>query len=198
MGADVGAEVTLDTVVRVPARNIDRNPPLLIGRGSGGRRAVRIGQEGGDRQAVPLLRGDRVLDIVYKVQHILCALGLILELEALVPAVLPFLGHGDLLKGIGPGVDRSPVFLYDVLSLSAVGLLRGVLHELVRVLLRDDSGQSEEGGLENRVDPRRSHAGLDSDLHAIDDVKADLMLRHILLHLSGKMLCDLILAPAAV
>ena len=71
MRADIRAEVTLDTVVGVPNRNINSNTALLVCGRTLREGTVSILDEGGYRQLVTALSVNRSLDVVNEVNQIL-------------------------------------------------------------------------------------------------------------------------------
>ena len=195
MRADVGTEVTLDTVVGIPLGYVDRDAALLVCGGTGRRAAVYIVRERGYRQVVAFLSVDRSLYGVDELDDVFSSLGNVYHVKTFVLAVLPALRDLDLNDALRSGVDGGPVLLDDVLALAAVGSLRGSLHQLVRLIGRDDSGQGEECGLKDGVDTGRAHAGLDTELNAVDGVELDVVVGDKLLDLSRKVLLKALHIP---
>src|SRR5699024_2392687 len=96
------------------------------------------------------------------------------------------------------GVDSCPVLLNNVVSLTSVSSLCSGFHQLDRLVLRNDSGKFEECGLQDRIDTCRSHAGLDTDLNAVDGVELDVVVCDKRLHLSRKMFLKTFHIPRTV
>ena len=69
MGADKGAAGTLDAVFGFPDGNLRGDTAPFVGSASGRRITVGIGQEGGYRQLIAPLVGDRLLDLSDEIRH---------------------------------------------------------------------------------------------------------------------------------
>ena len=63
----IGTEVTLDTLGRIPGRNVNRNTSLLVSGGSGRSGTVHIILECGYRQSITFLCAYLGLDIVNEI-----------------------------------------------------------------------------------------------------------------------------------
>ena len=144
MRAHICTEVTLDTVVGIPYRNLHCDTALLVSGGAGRSGAVNIIRECGYGQGVTFLSADLGLNVVDKVDNILSSVGHNCVIQTLVLAVLPALRNLNLVHALSACVDCGPVLHNDVLALAAVGSLSGSLHQLVGLLSRDDAGQLEE------------------------------------------------------
>ena len=97
MRANIGTEVTLDTVVRIPYRNIYCDTTLLVCRGTGRSGTVYIILECGYRQVVTFLSVYRSLDVVDEIYNVLSSARLQREsIQSLVLAVLPALRNLNL------------------------------------------------------------------------------------------------------
>ena len=140
MRTNIGTEVTLNTVIRIPCRNVNSNTTLFVSSRSNRCGTVYIACESGNRKIVTFLSGYMILHIVYKVENVLSTLGLRLKFKTFICAVSPFLLYFHFFKSIGTGINCSPVLLNDIFTLTTVGLLSGILHELVSLLLRNDTG----------------------------------------------------------
>ena len=85
----IGTEVTLDTVVNIPYRNIYCNTTLLVCGRTRWCSTVYIILECGYRQGVSFLSAYLGLDIVYEINNFLAALGNYLIIKAFVLALRP-------------------------------------------------------------------------------------------------------------
>ena len=188
MRADIRTEVTLDTVIGIPNRNVNCNTALLVCCRTGRSAAVYVVLECRYRQGVTFLSAYLGLDVVYEVNNVFSSIGYYLVIKTFVFAVLPALRNLYLNNAGSTSIDSCPVLLNNVLTLTAVGLLSCVLHQLNCLLLRDNAGQLEECGLQNGIDTGRAHAGLDTDLNTVDGVEVDVVISDELLHLTRQML----------
>ena len=174
--AYIGAESTLDTCGSIPNRYVNRDAALLECGCAGRCGAVSIRKNIGNLQAC-------------------CNL---MEFKAFINAVCPGSGNFYLVPVLGAGINSLPVLLNDILTLAAVCLLSCVLHQLDRLIFRNDLCDAEECGLQNGVDSCRSHACLDTKLYAIDRIQVDLVIINELLNLAGKFLLEIFIGPVAV
>ena len=88
MRTNVGTEVTLDTVVRIPYGNIHSDAALLVCGGTGRCGTVYVILESRYRQSITFLSAYLGLDVVYKVYNVLSSLGYNCVIQALVLAAL--------------------------------------------------------------------------------------------------------------
>ena len=91
MRADIGTTVTLDTVLRIPYRDIYCDTTLLVSRGTAGCGTVYVILECGYRKRVTLLCVNLCLNIIYKVYNVATAVLCMCEVQSLVSCVLPAL-----------------------------------------------------------------------------------------------------------
>ena len=177
MRADERAESALDTVVRIPGRNLNRDRALFLEGNAVVDRAVEdiVLHEVGYRQIVAFQRVDRH-DMVVKVFVTgQLASGIIAQFS-------PFRLHFNFNQTVFALVDCLVVQLDDFVALLGVGLLRHVLHQLNRFFIRHDLFvQREECRLQDRVGPA-AHADFLSDLGRVDDVELRVLLRQLRQH----------------
>ena len=180
MGTHKGALVALDAFLSVPVGDTDGNAALLIGGRTGGIRAVLHRQQAADRDIV-------ALHAVYRLQE--------------VPDVgrhLSVLGSGCVLGAAPRGRDRHLVETGDALihgitihghhivALLAIGHGDGVLQIFYGVLDGDDIRQLEECRLHDHVGAV-AQAQIPGNVHGVDGVEPDMVLRQIALHGGGKV-----------
>ena len=140
MRADIGTEITLNTVIRIPYRNIYRNTALLISSRTDRSGTVHVALESGYRKIISFLCGNIILNVVYKIESIGSSCCFSLKLKTFIRTICPFLLYFHFFESIGTGIDCSPVLLNDIFTLPSVSLLCGIFHELVSLLLRNDTG----------------------------------------------------------
>ena len=189
MGANHGADCTLDALLGEPLGHFGGDSPLLEAGGVG--RKTSVQGHGGDGNLVSLEEHCRLYDL-------LSVFAGIVGDELLNRGETVALGGDlDLLKGLGGAVDGGPVHLDDLLALGFITLLDGLFDQFDRLFLGKDPGNDEEGGLHNRVDPL-AQADLFGDLQGVDVEEADLLGDDGLLHLLGKVVEDLLVAKLGV
>ena len=167
----IRAESALDAVVAVPYGNVDSDAALLVCSCAGRSGAFVVNACYGYGNGVAFLGVDLDLNVVDEINDILsCAFSLdhiVLFAFGLAPA----LGNVDLDYVLGTSIDSSPVLFYDVLTLTAIGLLCSFLHQADSILFGDDLSQLEECGLKDGVDTCGAHACLNTDLDTVDGVE---------------------------
>ena len=195
MGADIGAGVALDALGLVPGGNHDGDAALLIGAGALLELAVHMVDEGGDGQAVAvhLAHGEEnLLDLLHQ-------LGLALQvvLHGDVLGVGPFGGHVDLDEGAGAGVNGFVVHIDHVGTLLHVGGGGLLLHVADGVLLGQNLGQGEEGGLQDGVGPLAHADGL-RQVDGVDGVELNVVPGDVALGLGIQVVGQLLGGPLTV
>ena len=138
MRADIGTEVTLDTVVRIPNRYVNCDTTFLVCSGTGRSCTVNIILECGYREVVTFLSVYSSLDVVNEVDNILAALCSVNHVKTFVFTVLPALRNFHFYKSLSAGIDRCPVLHNNVFTLTAVSSLCSCFHKLVCFVSRDD------------------------------------------------------------
>ena len=128
MRADIGTEVTLDTVVRIPYRNVYCDTALLVCGRTGRCGTVNVILERGYRKVVSFLGVYCSLYGIYELNNVFSSLCGVNHVKTFVLTVLPAFRNLDLVKSLGACVDGSPVLHNDVLALTAVGCLCSSLH----------------------------------------------------------------------
>ena len=194
----IGTEVTLDTLGRIPGRNINRNTSLLVSGGSGRSGTVHIILECGYRQSITFLCAYLGLDIVNEINNVFSVAAYYCIIKAFVFAVLPAFRNFYLNNALSAGIDSCPVLHNNIFALTSVGSLCSSLHQFVCLLSRNDSGQFKECGLKDCVDTCGAHACFNTNLNTVDGVEVDVVLSDEFLHLSGQMLLQLFCIPCAV
>ena len=147
MWADIRTEVTLDTVINVPYRNLNSDTTLLVCRRTGWCRTINVILECRYRQCVTFLSAYLGLDVVYEVYNFLSSLGNYLVVKSFIFAVSPACWNFYFVNALGTSIDSCPVLHNNVFTLTSVSCLCSSLHQLVSLFSWDDSGQLEECGL---------------------------------------------------
>ncbi len=190
--ADIRAVVALDAGLRIPYRNRYGHAALLECRSSCRHGAVHVRHECANRERITILGVNDIGDFLYE-----CRSETILVRILELCGNLSPLGRNLHLCVLTATVNGCEVHVYDVLSLLAVALYDGVLHILDGVLVRENSGNLEEGALEDGVCPP-AESDLGSDLGRVDDVELDVLLADDGLYVVRKTLDGLFLVPEAV
>ncbi len=196
MRAHIGTEITLDTPVRVPARDIDADASFFISRRAERRRSVHIIGKGGNRKLVPPLRIDLALDAIHIIDQLLI-ISAHRICEVLVLCRLPGRRDLDFFKFLRTRLDRLVVHLDDVIALFRIRLRRRVFHIADRFFFRNDAGNNEKRGLQYRIDPS-AEADLLPERESVDRVKMNALFRDIALDLPRKVLFQLLFVPRTV
>ncbi len=185
MRAYIGAEVTLDTVVWVPYRDVNCNAAFF--KCSGTRRClpIFIFLNNGNRNLISFLPVYWDLDIIYKVYNVLAA-ACCNFCKAFVLSVFPACRNFNLYNACCASVDGVIVHLYDLVALLAVGCLCSSLHQLNCPLLWDDGSQLEECRLEYCIDTP-AKPDFFPDLDTVDGIELDVVFSDISLYLSRQV-----------
>ena len=189
VGADHGALAALDADLRIPHGDLLGDVALLVLGGAGGEGAV-LG-ELGDLEALALV-GDHLAED--SLTNCGASAGTGLFMWSLRGGLA---GYFDLVVSVRARSMAAMFFCDDVGALPVVGLLRVLLDELDGLVLGEDAGDLEEGGLHDGVDAA-AHAGLLGDGHAVDHVEAELLVDDGLLDLGGDLVPDLVGGEGAV
>jgi len=187
--ADIRTTVTLDTVLRIPYRDIYCNTTLLISRGAAGCGTVYVILECGYGQAVTFLCVYLCLNVIYEVYNVAAAILSMCEVQSLVSCILPALRNSNLNNLLSACVDS--------VTLSAIGSLCSSLHQLDSLLLRNDVRQLEECRLQNGVDTS-AQSDLLTNLDTINYIELDVVVCDKALYLARQMLLDSFHIPRAV
>ena len=147
MGADIGTLVALGARLRLPFGHIHRDPPLFILCCPLREGPVFPANKCTDRKIVTLKRVYRKGNVPNEIWHIIGShfYGFRLEL-------CPGRVHLDLVYLSTP-VNGCKVHIYNIFTFPAVTLHNEFTHLFNRLLVRDDLGDLEEGGLHNGIGP---------------------------------------------
>src|SRR5262249_29710979 len=103
----------------------------------------------------------------------------------------------DLEQVCQRGIDGFKILLDHLLALAGIGLFRRLLDRRNRLVARHNAGEREEAGLQDGVGARSETQG-ERDLRRVDDVKIELLVDDLLLHLARQLVPDLVRAIRAV
>ncbi len=196
MRAHIGTEITLDTTVRIPARNVDSYPSLFVGGGTKRYGAVHVIDKGRYGKLVAPLGIDFALDEVD-----------IFHQRLIVPA--HFIGQIVILcrfpggrnihfhELLRPSLDRLMVHLDNIISLFGVCLCRCVLHIPDCLVFRNNSRDDEKCRLQNSVNPA-AETDLLAEGKTVNRVEMNVIFRNIALDLSRQVFLELVHAPRAI
>ena len=178
MRTNVGALVTLDTVLLVPDGHEGFHAALLVGGCAnlpGAVGGTELG-EGADGQQVAGLSVDGT-------NHLLDECGSVVLLLSVVGQLSPCGIHSEGLVLVA-AIHGSVVLVHHVFALGAVALDDELLHLLHSELHGDDACNAEEGRLQDGV---RAVAETDflSNLGGVDGIDGDVVLCEVALHLVG-------------
>ena len=196
MRTNIRTEVTLNTIVRVPNRNINSDTAFLVSRGAYREHTVYIFLKGGNRKLVASLTIDSVLNIGYIFYQRRC-LALNNALGLLINCISPGSGNFNFLYFLCAALNSLIVHVDDSFTLLPVGFQGSVFHILNSLVSGDNVSQLEESGLQDGIDAA-AQTDLLAQLHAIDDIELNVVLLHILLVSSRQSLFNLCLIPSAV
>ena len=143
----IRTEITLNTIVRIPYGYANGNTALFICRRTRRCGTIYIIIKCRYWQTVAFLSADLCLNIVHKINDIFSALSHYLIIQTFICTALPALWNFYLHHILSARIDCRPVLLYHVLTFTAIGLLCGILHQLNRLLFRNNTGQLKECGL---------------------------------------------------
>ena len=198
MRAHIGTTVTLNTVLRIPYRNIHCDAALLVCGSTGRSCAVHIVFKCRYRQGIAFLCGYFGLNVIDKINCVFSSALCMGHNQAFVRRVLPAVRNLNFNNLLCTCVNRRPVLLDNIVAFTSVSSLCSSFHKVNRLLLRNNSGQFKECRLKDCVNTGRSHAGLDTDLYAVDHIELDVMVRNKCFHLSWQMAFKFFHIPRAV
>ena len=194
----VRTAVTLDTVLRLPDRDIYRDTALLVCGGAGRGRAVYIVLERGYREGISFLCIHLRLDILYKINHVFSSVFTYMRNgQTFVSSALPAVRNCYFYNLLRACVNGVIVHLNDLVALSSVGRLCSLLHQVDGFLFRNDGCQLEERRLQHGIDTS-AKSDLLTDLDTVDGVELDAVVCDKRLYLSRKMLVQSFCVPWAV
>ena len=180
--ADIGALITLDTVLAQPLRNVHGDTTLLVSSGPGIPRTVFAAEECAHRQIVALKGVDRTNDFRNEFGNIVGSGTVLLDRN-----VGPFCRNFHLVHFCTALIDSGVVHAYDLLAFFAVSLVDRFLHLLDGFVERNHVRDLEEGTLHNRI-RAAAQSEVHRDLRRVDDVEVDLVLGQVFLHVVGQRL----------
>ena len=198
MRADICTSVTLDTVVRIPYRNVYSDTTFFVCSSTGWCSTVYVILECGYRQAVTFLSINFCLNVVYECNNIVTSFICMTHCKAFICSIFPAFRNLDLNNLFCTGIDSCPVLLNNIITFTSVSCLCSSFHQVDSLLFRNDSCKFEECGLKNCVDTCWSHAGLNTDLNTVDCVEFNVVVGNECLNLSRKMFFQTCHIPRAV
>ena len=197
MRTNIGAPVTLHTVLHVPVRQICCNPALFKGCGTRRHHAVCGGEELGYRNIVCRKVSCRNQNIVEKLGVELVATYQ-RRSRSVVCYGLPAFRNFNLVNMSDTGVYCGAVHVYDVLTFSAIGLLDGIFHVADSFVNRNDVCQLEECSLKDGVGSSCAQTDFLCKGNSVAGVELDVVICDVSLNLSRKMLFQFFVVPHAV
>ena len=192
----IGTDITLDTVFRIPYRNVNCDTAFLICRRTGRSLSVFVFLNNRYRNSVTFLSVYRNLDVVYEINNIFSVSGCNL-CKTLILSIFPACRNVNLNYSCCSGVDCIVVHLYDLVTLLAVGCLCSSLHQLDGSFLRNNSCQFEECRLKYGVDTSAKSDFL-TNLDTVDGIELDIVFSNVSLNLSRQMSFKFFRTPGAV
>ena len=198
MRADISTSVTLDTVLRIPYRDIYSDTTFLVCSSTGWCSTVNIIFKCRYRQCITFLSINLSLDVVNEINNFLTSFCSVSHMKTLVCSIFPALWNLNLNNLLSTSIDSCPVLLNNIITFTSVCCFRSSFHKLDSLLLRNDSGKFEECGLKDCIDTCWSHASLDTDLNTVDGVEFDTVVSDECLNLSWKMFLKTFHIPCTV
>ena len=189
MGASHGALCALNTLVHLPRGKVDGNATFFVLCSCCGHNAAFVECRNG--KAVALLFQNRT----YKFFKVLavrlfgqcCAFG----------GGSPFCGNLHLVQTCNCAVDSGKVSVDNLLSFFAVGLDYRLFHVFFRLFVGDDVGKFEECRLHYHV-CGFCRTCFQSNVQTVNGVELQMLLRNLVLHVSGQFLFQFCVVPSAV
>ena len=194
----IRTSVTLDTIIRIPYRDIHCDTALLICRSTGWCGTVNIIFKCRYRQTVTFLSGYFTLDGVDEINNLLSSAFCMSHKQPFICSIFPAFRNCYFHYLFCTCIDCCPVFLNNVITLTSVSSFRSCLHQFICFIFRNDICQFEECGLQNRIDTCRSHTGFDTNLHTIYGVELDIVVCNKCFHLSRQMFLQTFRIPCTV
>ena len=183
MRANIRAEVTLNAVVGVPLRNINRNTALFISSTALRYGTICIILKVSNCQLAAAERIYGVKNILY-IANQLRAVTLNFLLVVCVRCILPALRHFHFVEAIHTAVNRSMVHSNNLVTLLAVRLGCSSLHEFNSLLNWNNVRDFKERSLQNGVNAA-AEAKLFTNLNTVNGVEVNIILCDISLHFAG-------------
>ena len=178
---DERAVAALDTDVRIPDRNIDRDRALFVLRRARGERAVRGGEHVFDGEFFAAIAEDFAQDVLDEFRSVAVDARFAMEGGG------NFRRNRDFLERVERGVDRLEVLFDDFGTLLAVDLLDTGLNALDTFVDGHEVAELEEAGFHDGVDAT-AHAGVLRDGDGVDDVELQFLGDDILLQFDREVI----------
>jgi len=166
--------ITLDTLIRLPFRNIYCYSPLFISRNTCRESPVFPVFECAYRDIVTFKTDYRINDITVKLRNITFVF------NSPDFNICPFCRDFHFLN-LAASVYRSIVHIHNIFTFSAIGLVNGFLHFLFSLLIWNNVGKLEECSLHYCVGPVAQPDFLGNS-SSINNIEVDLVFSHVLLH----------------
>ena len=186
---NVGALVTLDTVLQIPSGNERGDAALLISGRTLLPCSVFESLEGAHGEVITHLSVDNVHEFLH------------ISGRTVVDGLLVFERSPCGIDGEGvvlaTAIDRGVVFLHDVLTLLAVALLDEVFHLFNGLFDGDHARDAEEGALQNGVGAV-AESDFGGDLRGVDHIDRDVLLCQHALDLVGHVAREGFVVPNGV
>ena len=197
MRADIGTTVTLDTVFRIPYRDIYCDTTFFESSRTGRSRTIYIILECRYRQVVTFLSVNCMLDSINEINNVFSVTGNSFSDDILILSIFPALRNLDLNYLFSTGVDSIVVHLNDSITLTSVSSLCSSFHQVDSFCFRNDVSQFEECRLQNSVDTS-AQTDLFTDLDTVDHIEFDVVLSDESLYLTRQMFLQTFHIPRAV
>ena len=198
MRTNVCTAVTLDTVFRIPYRNVYCDTTFFECSCTGWCRTVYIIFECRYRQCITFLSVYFALDVVYEIYYVLTVACCNFGIQTFVLCVFPAFRNVYFNDLFCTFIDSCPVLLNDIITLTSVSCFCCCFHQLDRTFFRNDVCQFKECRLQDGIDTSRTHACLDTDLNTINDVEFDVVLCDVCFYLTRQMFFQTFHIPWAV
>ena len=196
--ADEGTSVTLDTVFRIPYRYVYGDTTFLVCGCAGRSCSVYVVCKCGYRQVVSFLGSYFCLDGIYEFNSVSAAALCMSCGQTFIFCIFPAFRNCNFFDLFCTLIDSCPVLCYDIITFTAIGSFCCCFHEFDGFFFRNDLRKLEECRLKNGVDTGRSHAGLDTDLNAVDHIEFNVVVCDECFYLSRQMLFQACFIPWAV
>ena len=194
----IGTTVTLDTVFRIPYRNVNCNTTFFVCRCSGWCSTIYVCIECRYRQVISFLSRYCRLDVVNEVNSIFSSACSFDYGQTFIFCIFPAFRNLNFNNLFCTFIDSSPVLSNYIVTFTSVCSFSSSFHQVNRLFFRNDCSQFEECGLQDCIDTGWSHTGFDTDFNTINYIELDVVVSDKCFYLTWQMFFQTFHIPWAV